>query len=305
MRRLATESTRAAATDLGEVLFGEGIDTDVRDDDGAWAIWVRDDARLDEAREVLEAWRARPDDPRFAAVRSAASRRRAEQERAERRFRLRTQLARDSVVGANGRGWLTRGLLGAALIVAAVGQLGADLERLSPLFLTVQPAAAMLPELRAGQVWRLFTPILVHYGIMHLVFNLWMWWGFAQAVEARKGLPFMAGLVLTAAATSNLGQWAWDLMVDDPWTIGLTGGLSGVLYAVFGYLWAKEVLDPMEGFAVPPQTRVILLGWLFLCMTGALGSVANGAHVVGLLWGGVYALLDIAWFRARKAWIDR
>jgi GlpG protein len=40
--------------------------------------------------------------------------------------------------------------------------------------------------------------------------------------------------------------------------------------------------------------------WLLLGFTGVLGPIANVAHLTGLLWGALYAVLDVAWFHRRK-----
>ena len=77
------------------------------------------------------------------------------------------------------------------------------------------------------------------------------------------------------------------------------GGLSGVLYGLFGYIWAKSSLDKFSGLGVSQGTVSILVVWLLLCFTGLVGPVANLAHlgglVAGVLWGGVS-------HRIRKSW---
>ena len=47
---------------------------------------------------------------------------------------------------------------------------------------------------------------------------------------------------------------------------------------------------------------MIMIAWLFLCMTGLVGPVANTAHVVGLVVGAAIAYAPIGWRKiGRKA----
>ncbi|HMV69871.1 MAG TPA: rhomboid family intramembrane serine protease, partial [Myxococcota bacterium] len=198
-----------------------------------------------------------------------------------------------------GRGWVTLLLLGASIAVAVRSQLGASWPGYADLLLTNFPPSAGLPELRAGQIWRLFTPITIHFGFMHLGFNLSMWWTWAQRIEGHKGAAFFGTFVLAAAATTNLAEHAWGLLTA-PYALRAVGGLSGVLYALFGYGWRKQQIDPHAAMVVDPGTVQWMLGWLVLCMTGLLGSVANVAHVSGLLIGVAWAHVDQAWFQWQK-----
>ena len=73
------------------------------------------------------------------------------------------------------------------------------------------------------------------------------------------------------------------------------GGMSGVVYGLFGYAWMKSTFDPQAGFRLSQITVIILMAWLVLCMTSAVGSVANVAHVVGLVVGAAFGYLPILW----------
>jgi GlpG protein len=116
-------------------------------------------------------------------------------------------------------------------------------------------------------------------------------------IESRGGTLRFALLVLVAAVVSNLAQYFNDdlLMLAGLRPTGSGGpnfgGFSGVGFATFGYVWVKSKYDPGSGMFMASGTAIIFLIWLFLCMTGSMGNVANSAHVVGLLVGLLLGLI--------------
>jgi GlpG protein len=138
-----------------------------------------------------------------------------------------------------------------------------------------------LAEVRTGQIWRLITPIFIHYGPLHLLFNMLWLSDLGSMIEKRQGPVKLALLVVVLAIVSNLGQY-W---VDGPFF----GGMSGVVYGLFGYIWLRGQCDPASSLTLSPTTVWMMLAWYFLCLFGFVGHVANSAHtvglVVGVLWG--------------------
>jgi GlpG protein len=67
--------------------------------------------------------------------------------------------------------------------------------------------------------------------------------------------------------------------------------MSGVIYALFGYVWMKGIYQPEQGMAVSSANVNIMVIWLFACMTGMLGPIANAAHFVGLAVGIAFGLM--------------
>jgi len=140
-----------------------------------------------------------------------------------------------------------------------------------------------------GQYWRLITPIFLHFGWLHIVFNcLWLW-ELGRRMEQVLGSWNTLGLVLVIAAVSNVSQF----LFGGP---GLFGGLSGVVYGLLGFSWVAPLLQP--GWAIRPASGImwLMVGWLLLCLFGVvemmgLGAIANAAHVGGLVSG---ALLGLA-----------
>lgn len=148
--------------------------------------------------------------------------------------------------------------------------------------------------LEQGQYWRLITPIFIHFGLFHIAFNgLWLW-EFGRRIEVTAGSLHLLVLILLSGVLSNWGQYLWG----GP---SLFGGMSGVIYALLGYIWLRNSLAPRPSLAVPKGIIVFMLGWLVLCMTGVVnafmqGSIANAAHlsglVAGMAAGAVFGLAD-------------
>lgn len=148
--------------------------------------------------------------------------------------------------------------------------------------------SALSDTLAAGQWWRLVTPMLLHFGILHLAMNALWYWELGRRIELRQGSWQLLGLTLLFAVFSNFGQYWWS----GP---SLFGGLSGVLYGLLGHLWLFQWLAPNPLYRMPRGVLVMMLVWLGLCMSGfvsalGFGEIANGAHVGGLIIGCVTGL---------------
>jgi len=144
--------------------------------------------------------------------------------------------------------------------------------------------------LASGQLWRLLSPAFLHFGWMHLIFNmLWLWY-FGRQVEARRGSRRMLTLLLFAGLGANLAQYATGTV--------LFGGMSGVDFALLAYVWLMSWRAPRSGFFVPQMLVVFMLGWLVFAMTDmaamvGFGNVANEAHLGGLVVG-----LALGWYHS-------
>jgi GlpG protein len=141
---------------------------------------------------------------------------------------------------------------------------------------------SLTETLTSGQIWRLLSPAFLHFGWMHLIFNLMWVWYFGRQVEAFQGGRTLLLLLVVAGVLANLAQYAAGTV--------LFGGMSGVVYALLGHVWLMSRRVPGSGFFVPQMLVVFMLGWMVFTMTDmaglvGFGNVANEAHLGGLIVG--------------------
>jgi GlpG protein len=82
------------------------------------------------------------------------------------------------------------------------------------------------------------------------------------------------------------------------------GGLSGLLYGLFGYLWIYGWKNPNAVFKLTQATVIIFLIWYILCWTGLLGNIANWAHTGGLLTGMLLGFIAASTYTAKNSKFD-
>jgi len=193
-----------------------------------------------------------------------------------------------------------------SLMVAGLTFLGENLETLRWLtfldFRVIGEYIHFTPladSLAAGQWWRLVTPMLIHFGILHLAMNGMWYWELGRRIESRQGSINLIGLTLLFSLVSNYAQFVWS----GP---SLFGGLSGVLYGLLGHCWIFQLLAPNPAYRLPRGVLVMMLVWLVVCMSGLIsligfGQIANAAHLSGLLIGCLTGLLGGLYNRRKLA----
>ncbi|WP_417884183.1 rhomboid family intramembrane serine protease GlpG [Vibrio rumoiensis] len=150
-----------------------------------------------------------------------------------------------------------------------------------PLFQSLHFPA--MPD-QKWQLWRWVSHAFLHFSVAHIAFNLLWWWQFGGDIEKKLGSGKLLQIFLLSAALSGAAQY---------WVEGANfGGLSGVVYALMGYLWIIGWRRPDKGLSVPRPLVIFMLAWLVLGFVQPFMAIANSAHLAGLLAGCGLAALE-------------
>jgi len=307
MRLLATISGQSKAEAFVAYLLTQQISTHVEpgSPDDQWEVWIRDENRLDEARQELESYLVNPGDTKYNdAVRQAqliVQEKRKYRQEAARNVKSGRSVFRGGPAGMGSVPPITLALIVIAAIVSLITNfmnpmkgnsfgilVQEEMQFVSTRdFLTSNkdPAAS----LKKGEIWRVFTPIFPHGHTLHLLFNVLAIIQLGQIVERMEGTLRFALIVLITAVISSLLQ---GLLPEKLFGYPFFGGLSGVVFGIFGFLLMKSNLRPEIGIRLSQTSVIIMLGWMVAGFTGMMGPIANMAHLGGFLAGVLLAYWD-------------
>lgn len=146
-------------------------------------------------------------------------------------------------------------------------------------------------SIASGEIWCLLTPAWLHFGVLHIVFNaLWVWL-LGRVVECRFGVVIYVLLFSLTAITANVLQYGISGNVA-------FGGLSGVVYGLFGFVAVRQWLSKGAEYYLPKSLYGFMAAWLVLGFAGVIdlfidGGIANMAHAGGLLAGLILGGLSV------------
>ena len=310
MRVIGHLDSESKARVFGDYLFAQGIENEIESDKEGWAVWIREEELLERAKAELNEFRANPGSPKYQQAGRLAGelreQKKKDQEHYEKRLKKRRHLFRP--MSAYGFGPVTFLLICVSVVVFVKSNFGNNLDAVFKLLFTESelPRIArmsmfdglherfahlkvVLPEISHGEVWRIFTPMFIHMSIMHIFFNMWWLRDLGSMVEARQSSGMLVLLVAAFAAISNFAQFLLHG--------GGFGGMSGVNYALIGYIWIRGKFDPGSGLYLHPSTVVYMIVWFFVCLIGFMGPVANTAHAAGMIAGMAWGYLSSLRYR--------
>ena len=132
-----------------------------------------------------------------------------------------------------------------------------------------------------GEVWRLLSCMFLHFGFMHLAFNMWCLVKAGPLAERLFGhLGFAVLYLLSGLGGSLASLWYHPMIVS--------AGASGAIFGVFGALLGCSVArsHALSASALKPLRSSVLTFIAYNIAFGLMNTgIDNAAHLGGLLTG--------------------
>jgi len=315
MRRIGFIENSRDATRFCDYLISQRIQARAEEDDAAnprYGIWVREEQRVEEAKSLLEQFFADPSDKRFDASKEAEAIRQADADENARRLKNITKVSHrsvgaGSVGGFGGRTPVTIASIAVCILVGFLtgfGNPSARVDRLGRQVPTIETRVydaftfmsfrdrvqrkEAFATIRSGEVWRVFTPAILHGSMGHLAMNMMGLFFLGSVIERLHGGGWLSVMLISIAIFSNLVQVFWpEANNGGPHMVGS----SGATYGLFGFLMIRPRFQPTYPVSLPPMFLLLGLGFLTLGVLMVVPTMANGAHVGGLAGGMIFAAM--------------
>ncbi len=151
--------------------------------------------------------------------------------------------------------------------------------------------APVFEKIREGEIWRLFTPCLMHNDILHILFNMLWLFVLGKQIEQRLSPRRYLLMILLAGVFSNTCQY----LMSGPDFLGF----SGVLCAMLTFIWVRQRIAPWEGYPLEKSTITFMMAFIFIMSAIQVSSfylesyyqmsvspgIANTAHLSGAFIG--------------------
>lgn len=269
MVRVIAVSNPRLALAFVDYMATQGVALEVRNIEDTAEIWLADEIHLDQVQHELQQFLRDPLNPRYQA---------ASWQTGNPDVSLHYQGFSYLHTLRSQAGPLTLGVMVLCILIYLLMQLLGDDK---VMFWLSWPQNST----QYSQLWRWISHTFLHFSVLHISFNLMWWWYLGGQLEKSLGTGKLFVLAVVAAFFSG---WAQSLFSG-----ALFGGLSGVVYALMGYVWLSGERQPERGLNLPRGLMVFSVLWLVAGYFDMLGmSIANAAHIAGLVLGLLMAFWD-------------
>jgi rhomboid family protein len=145
--------------------------------------------------------------------------------------------------------------------------------------------------IRTFMIWQVFTYMFVHFGLMHLLFNMLALWMFGTPIEQSWGTRRFLKFYLLCGVVAGVCVLIVNMLVGD-WrtpTLGASGGVFGLLVA-FGILFPDTMI--LMFFIFPMKAKYAVMIYVAIELLATFGP-NTGVSTIAHLGGAAFAYVSL------------
>lgn len=270
---------------FSQFLHGQGIPHRINEESGQQVIWVEDEATASIVAQALSRWSDTHDTHADNSIAGSS----AQSLSSAGLEKYLAVILRQFLLSP-----VTFSLFAFCLLVAAISSLGRFPDRVEWLFFPLIDSGSLLgllADIRSPVIFlKTLTPMFLHFGELHLVFNmLWLWY-FGKQLEALQPRWQFVVLILVTSFASNTLQYLYTGYNN-------FGGMSGVVYGLVGFTWIVHSMMPVSRLMIRNSMFGFFVVALVLMELFAGSWIASAAHVGGLISGLLLGLATVLYYR--------
>lgn len=146
------------------------------------------------------------------------------------------------------------------------------------------------PDTLGGEWWRLLTSMFLHFGVAHLLLNMWALWSMGQLVERLYGSVYFLVIYLFAGLAGSIASLLWHPIVN---SAGASGAIFGVIGALLAFMLNPATRIPASVAAAGRSGALVFIAYNLVNGASHRG-IDNADHVGGLIGG-----FALGWLLAR------
>ncbi len=183
------------------------------------------------------------------------------------------------------------------LVFVAMGLAGAGWISVASMAPYLRYGANQAIATTDGQWWRLVASMFLHYGILHLLLNMWALFQAGQLLEKLLGRALYILVYFGSGICGSLVTLVWHGR-EGAWSAGASGAVFGIYGALIGYMLRQQHALPPSVWQPGLKGALSFAGYN-LIFGLLIPGIDNAAHLGGLAGGfalgGLVALpLDLA-----------
>jgi rhomboid protease GluP len=149
----------------------------------------------------------------------------------------------------------------------------------------------------SGDWWRLITNMFLHFGVMHLLVNMYSLYIVGVFLEPLLGkIKYIVIYFCTGIIASIVSLWWHSNPVN-------SAGASGAIFGLYGLFFALLVFKIVPKLIRESMIKSIGIFIIFNLVYGLKGGIDNAAHIGGLLSGFIFGLVYAKFNTQKKEYL--